>query len=135
MLDIKKLIEEARSEAENFRSFDEDDKPLEKGDLTGIANLIDNLCDQLEKHPLEVQVDEDTKIVAESDVALGFNEIAVYLLKNGVVWQDLAIVRQAYVYGDNDEIIHKPGQYEVLVYGNPDDEDFTNRFLISEYKE
>ena len=57
MLDIKKLIEEARSEAENFRSFDEDDKPLEKGDLTGIANLIDNLCDQLEKHPLEVQVD------------------------------------------------------------------------------
>jgi len=45
--------------------------------------------------------------------------------------QDLAIVRPAYIY-DNEFNVHWMNEvFEVLVYGNGDEEDYTERFAIT----
>lgn len=54
--------------------------------------------------------------------------------KNGVWYQDLAIVRNAYTY-NNLDVEWKDDEFEVLVYSDKDNEDFTDDFSIGIYHE
>lgn len=52
--------------------------------------------------------------------------------RNGVWYQDLAIVRNAYTY-NGDTVEWKDEEFEVLVYSDKDNEDFTHDFSIGIY--
>lgn len=59
------------------------------------------------------------------------NEIFIGITDgNGVWWQDLAIVRNAYTYNNNLDVEWKDEEFEVLVYSDKDNEDFTHDFSI-----
>ena len=82
---------------------------------------------------LEIKLDEHTSLTAWKNP--DYNEISIYIKKDGYILQDLALVRQKHNHDDGDEIIHIPGEYEVLVWADENDEDYTNLFEIKEYKE
>ena len=48
---------------------------------------------------------------------------------SGVYWQDLAIVRPAYTF-ENNHVNFKSNEFEVLVYGNSDCEDYTEQYSV-----
>ena len=79
------------------------------------------------------------KLVAEKGIDDKYNEIYVGIEKNGVWVQDLAIVREKYHYEDspNSDLptVVNEDKFEVLVYANKDDEDYTNKFIIEQYCE
>lgn len=49
--------------------------------------------------------------------------------RDGWWLQDLAVVRNAYRY-DESGVVWRDGDFEVLVYGNSEEEDYTERFGI-----
>lgn len=53
---------------------------------------------------------------------------------NGVWHQDLAVVRSSYHY-DGGKVIWDDKQFDVLVYGSEDDEDFMEDFSVGLYEE
>lgn len=54
--------------------------------------------------------------------------------RNGFWHQDLAVVRNLYSYGEDlDEPLWDENVMEVLVYGDENSEDYTNRFKIGIY--
>lgn len=80
------------------------------------------------------------KLVAEKGIDDKYNEIYVGVEKNGVWVQDLAIVREKCHYKDSHDsdilpTVVNEGKFEVLVYANKDDEDYTNKFIIEQYCE
>lgn len=80
------------------------------------------------------------KLVAEKGFDDKYNEIYIGIEKNGVWVQDLAIVREKYHYKDIHDsdilpTVVNEGKFEVLVYANKDDEDYTNKFIIEQYCE
>ena len=79
------------------------------------------------------------KLVAEKGTDDKYNEIYVGIEKNGVWVQDLAVVREKYHYEDNPDsdmpTVVNEDKFEVLVYANKDDEDYTNKFIIEQYCE
>lgn len=76
------------------------------------------------------------KLVAEqNDDPTYSREIFIGIMdRNGVWYQDLAIVRNAYTY-DGDKVKWKEEEFEVLVYSDEDNEDFTHEFSIGMYHE
>ena len=64
-----------------------------------------------------------------------YKEVYTYIEKNGMVWQDLALVREAYHYNEKNEVVNDHKKYEVLVYADCGDEDYTNKFDIDEYED
>lgn len=73
-------------------------------------------------------------LVAEQNIDPNYSrEIFVGITdSNGVGWQDLAIVRNAYTC-DGDKVKWKEEEFEVLVYSDKENEDFTHDFLIGMY--
>lgn len=62
------------------------------------------------------------------------NEIYLGVLDHNGRWvQDLAIVMNAYQYNDDGDVVWKKDEFEVLVYADKDNEDFTNDFTIGLY--
>lgn len=51
---------------------------------------------------------------------------------NGVWWQDLAVIRNAYCY-EGDDVRWKPEEFDVLVYADKYNEDFTHDFTVGLY--
>jgi len=140
MLDIKELIAEARDEASSLKDADEGMIYLNKGDLTGTANLIESLCDELAKKQkkTEIVIDEKTKLVAECydpDDPNGYREISVGIEKDGVFYQDLALVKRSHSDLDGDGFANIPGKYDVYVWGDCSSEDYTEKFEINEFNE
>lgn len=84
---------------------------------------------------IELQISEDTKIVAEinSDTA-GYKEIFIGVERKGLWVQDLAMVGKPYHYDSDSNVVLNDG-YRVLVYGDAMTDDYTNDFLIDEWKE
>ena len=63
-----------------------------------------------------------------------FNEIFIGVMKDDGVWyQDLAIVRNAYSYNSTAEVQWDEENFEVLVFGNENDEDYTECFCVGLY--
>lgn len=54
---------------------------------------------------------------------------------NGVWHQDLAIVRNSYRITDDMSVEWKDGEFDVLVYSDKDDEDFTHDFTVGLYRD
>ena len=76
------------------------------------------------------------KLVAEGSTDPNYPyEIYVGILGDDDVWyQDLAVVRNAYHYEEGVQAhVHDEDKYEVLVYGNENDEDYTESFEIGHY--
>jgi hypothetical protein len=76
------------------------------------------------------------KLVAERNPDKAFeNEIFIGIM-NGEVWhQDLAIVRNSYDISKDHKTQWRDGEFEVIVFGDKDIEDYTHKFEIGLYKE
>jgi hypothetical protein len=85
---------------------------------------------------IEIDLGNNTKLVAELSIDPNFKEIYVGVKKGEAWWQDLAVVREKYhidFLGSEVNVNRIPGEYEVLVYGNENNEDYTELFEIPEY--
>lgn len=81
---------------------------------------------------IKIDLGHGIKLVADADcVDQDFREIYVYLEKNGVIWQDLAVVgEQYYIPAHSNSIEHVNGEYYVKVWANHLSEDITDEFTI-----
>ena len=85
-------------------------------------SIISVKCEEL-----RVPLDDDTDIVANLCPVEEHPAVQCYLeKKNGLIWQDIALIRP------NEEDSQK---VDVLVWGDGDDEDYTNRYVISQYRQ
>lgn len=82
---------------------------------------------------IAIELPNGLKLVAEQNIDPEYkNEIYVGIETSDGVWhQDLAIVRSAYSVDDNLIVNWEPNRFEVLVYADKDDEDYTDKFSIS----
>lgn len=91
-----------------------------------------------DKQKIMVLLHDDTFLVAEdcTPAEPDYKEIYIYVEKDGAIWQDLAFVREKYHYDDSqDRPVADHGQYEVGVYSDCYNEDFTHEFCIGEWTE
>lgn len=90
----------------------------------------------MNKNRIVIELLNGYKLVAEQNPDPSYNrEICIGIIdKNGVWHQDLAVIRSSYSI-DGDEVVWNDKRFDVLVYGNKDDEDFTNDFSIGLYEE
>lgn len=72
------------------------------------------------------------RLVAEQNQDQEFrNEIYVGIeTDDGVFYQDLAVIRNAYSINENLRVVWNPDMLEVLVYADKNDEDYTNKFSV-----
>ncbi len=89
-----------------------------------------------ENQKIVIELPNGLKLVAERNTDKAFaNEIFIGIM-DGEVWhQDLAIVRNSYGISEDGKTQWKDGEYEVIVFGDKDDEDYTHKFEIGLYKE
>ena len=87
----------------------------------------------------KIKVDMGTHwLVCEVNPDPFFNkEIMCYLeeKETGVITQDIAIVRPHYYFKDDDSPTWDTDVVNVLVYGDNQNEDYTDDFYIDVYKE
>ena len=83
---------------------------------------------------IKIDLANGYQLVAERSTDPAFpNEIYVGITDgNGVWWQDIAIVRQDYLEG-NDGSVYMEDNFEVLVYADKDNEDYTHHFSVGLY--
>lgn len=76
---------------------------------------------------------DGVRLVAEQNSTQEFqNEIYIGIESTDGVWyQDLAVVRNAYSVNNDLSIVWNPNVIEVLVYADEHDEDYTNKFSIN----
>lgn len=74
-------------------------------------------------------------IAAQSNDPNYKNEIAIGVMKNGVWYQDLAIVRSRYKTDAIGTTRYAENEFEVLVYADKNDEDYTDSFPIDLYED
>lgn len=75
------------------------------------------------------------QLVAERNTDPNYrNEIFIGITDgNGVWWQDLAVVRNSYVIDDDFRVHWKEDSFDILVYGDENNEDFTHDFSVGLY--
>lgn len=84
----------------------------------------------------EVNLDAGRKLVAEASSDPSYpREIYVYLSEDGVVTQDIAIIRNSYSLDGNTDGANYGEDIEALVYADKDNEDYTHKFKIGIYKD
>lgn len=81
---------------------------------------------------IAIELPKGLKLVAEQNVNPEYqNEIYVGIETSDGIWhQDLAVIRNAYFIDDNLVVNWNPYKFEILVYANKDDEDYTNKFSV-----
>ena len=83
---------------------------------------------------IKISLGNNTYLIAEKyPEESSIRELSIYIEKNGVVHQDIAVIRECYDY-DDEGIINEAGQYEVLVWADEQSEDYTHKIKIKEYK-
>lgn len=85
----------------------------------------------MENQKLKIKLDDNKYLVVENYNDIG-NEFVIYLEKDRYPLQDLALVRESY---DIEEETRNPGKYEILVWTNEYDENYTHKFEVNEYHE
>lgn len=90
-----------------------------------------------EEGKITIPLPNGYSLVATRNADPNYNfEIYVGIVDSDGVWyQDLAIIRNAYSINDNLNVVLKEGEFEVLVYSDKNQEDYTNKFHIGLYKE
>lgn len=78
-----------------------------------------------------IPLDNGYKLIAEQNTENEYEkEIFIGLeAPSGVYWQDLAIVRPSYTF-ENGHVQFKSNQFEVVVYGNSDSDDYTEQYSV-----
>ena len=89
--------------------------------------------DNIKSDSISIQLDNNLTLVADTIPTSPYKEIYVYLKREGVIEQDLAMIRESYVYDEEDNVVRIPNKYEVFVYGDHMSEDYTHHFSIDEY--
>lgn len=91
---------------------------------------------------IEIDLGNGVSLCAESGESTGYNEFYVYIKKDGVVWQDLAIIGEQWCYDMvrchgrlTSTKVRQRGEYYVKVYANELSEDYTDEFTIKQYEE
>ena len=76
------------------------------------------------------------KLVVEQNKDSAFNkELFVYVeTETGMCWQELAVVRPAYTL-EEDSVKYKNNLFEILVHGNANSDDITDKFVVPLYEE
>ncbi len=107
-------------------------------DVSEYFEYVDNLIkEEQDALPvIDIPLENGYHLVAEQNTDPSFSkEIFIGIKdKDGVWHQDLAVVRNSYIINDSD-IKYKDGEFDVLVYSDKDNEDFTHDFTIGLYKE
>lgn len=85
---------------------------------------------------IEIPLDNGDKLVVEQSVDRIYpREVYVGIEdKHGMWLQDLAAVRQKYEINDGD-LKYIKGRYEILVYDDENNEDYTHKFVINRHEE
>ena len=131
---IEEFLDSIKDIAEGeFVFFGDEDIIWKYTIKNGIVNCFNGqIVYPEERNEVFIPLSNGKELVAESNNDPDYKEIFIYVRgKDRSCYQDLAIVSEDYEIEDC-EIVPKPGEYEVKVYGNPDDEDWTNSFQISE---
>lgn len=76
------------------------------------------------------------RFIAEQNIDSEFNkEIFVGIeTESGSYWQDLCIVRPTYHFKE-DNVEFDSDRFEMLIFGDAQREDYTNKFVVPLYKE
>lgn len=87
----------------------------------------------MDSQKIVIPLPDGFKLVAERGSDRDYYEIFVGIVReDDVWWQDLAVVRNAYHY-EKGTLITDKDKYEVLVYGDENNEDYTDLFKIDLY--
>lgn len=91
---------------------------------------------EVKANRIEIELPNGYKLVAEQNTDPQYSrEMFIGIVDAaGVWWQDLAVVRSSYHY-DGENIVWDDKQFDVLVFGNEDNEDFTEDFSIGLHEE
>lgn len=87
---------------------------------------------------IEVDLSNGKKLIAARNTDRDFKEIFIGIEDEDGCWvQDLATVREEYRWEEKNgvhEYVPVPNKYEVLVYGDCNNEDWTECFKIGDYE-
>lgn len=91
---------------------------------------------ELKENRIEIELPNGYKLVAEQSTDPQYSrEMFVGIMKaDGVWYQNLVTVRSSYCY-DGDNVIWSDDKFDVLVFGNENNEDFTEDFTIELHQE
>ena len=91
----------------------------------------------MERQRIEIPMPNGCRLVAESSIDPCYpGEIYIGILdQNNVWWQDLAIVRGKSIDDKRGIATYDGKTYEVMVYGNAMQEDYTDKYEIPLFKE
>lgn len=87
---------------------------------------------------IEIDLGNGVKLCAEEATKFGFNEIEVFLEKNGEYFQTLANVGESYAIAQGtftSRIEHNEGNYFVQVWADEFNDSYTDEFEIKQYDE
>lgn len=96
-------------------------------------------CDEESTEPpkkndnrIEIRLPNSFRLVAERNPDAAFDrELYIGIVDDSGVWyQDLAIVRNAYEIDEMMNTVWKEDEFEILVYSDKDDEDYTHAFRV-----
>lgn len=94
-----------------------------------------------EKQRIAIELPDGHKLVAQQNLAPYDREIFIGIEdEHGVYLQDLACVRNAFLCGQGPSAEERPvawrdGLFEVLVWGDENNEDFTEEFCVALHEE
>ena len=117
---IPDVLEEAYDDRKLEYQILREDSPCENKEING--NIV------------EVSLPNGDKLVAEANYDPDYKEIIVGIISDGVWVQDLAAVGEKYFY-ENGEKKTVNDEYQILVWADKDQEDWTEKFEVEKYKE
>lgn len=94
----------------------------------------------MEEKKLVIDWNEKFNLIIEQNPDPNYHmEVFCYLQEKstGIIWQDVAIIRQSFFYDKNDDfkVVFNPNEVQVLVYADTYSEDYTNEFEFDIYEE
>lgn len=92
--------------------------------------------DEIKVNRIDIELPNGYKLVAEQNIDPQYKrEMFIGIVgPNGEWHQDLAVIRSSY-QKDGDKVVWDDKQFDVLVYGSEDNEDFTEYFTVGLYDE
>lgn len=94
------------------------------------------IFDEGELNKISVPLGDGYTLEASRNPDDDYKEIFVYLKKDSLVTQDLAIISERYGYDEeHGNVVPIHGIYDVKVYADPMDENYTDQFIFGRYEE
>ena len=84
------------------------------------------------ENKIRINLDENLELVAELYNHDGKHpEITVYIEKDGMIYQDVCLVRPH----ENERCVQETDMVDCIVWSDKDDEDYTHKFIVDIYEE